>query len=326
MTSRSAPYARLTPLESGVLLLKCAYSPALNADLKTRLPPSGRRWDADARGWRIDAQYGWMVSDLCAVHLGVRPPIPVAAVSVGPLPRETRLFECRYVGKAKERSGGEWTASAWVRSPQPGLPAAERGRGDWGLSLTLQALRRYFEPSYRLRDPGDDEDTEEAPSTADAAPPTLYDVLGVPADADEAALKRGYRAMTFQWHPDRCREPDAHERFIAIQDAYDTLREPAVRRRYDQGLRLEAEAAQPSEAFPAPSLRPLAAIGVGEYGWSPRKRAGWFLVTGRPTVRGFRATHVVDVQDIVDEHGCVLVSSWPKDGDDFEELWFGPDA
>ena len=322
MSSRYAPYARLIDLGDGVLLLKCSYSPDVNRELKTRLPPSARRWDGDVRGWRVDVQYGQMVADFCARHLGVAPAIPTAVVDATPRPRETRLFEVRYLGKAKDRLGGEWTASGWIRSPQPGRPVGDRGRGEWGLAITLQALRRHFEPGYRLRDPGDDED--EAPTEAIVTPPSLYDLLGVPADADEAALKRGYRTMALQWHPDRCREPDAHERFIAIQDAYDTLKEPSIRQRYDQGLRFEAQAAQQAGAVATTPATPLAAVGVGPYGWSPPQRAGYFLVLGRPAVRGFRATHVLDIRDIVDPYGRVLVSSWPKDGDDFEELWLDP--
>jgi hypothetical protein len=322
MSARYGPYARLTALGDGVLLLRSAYSPELNQALKTRLPSHGRRWDPDAKGWRISTQYGRMVADFCTAYLGVTPTIPTAVVSATPPPRETRLFEVRYLGKAKERSGGEWSASGWVRAPQPGLPATERGRGGWDLTVSLRALRRFFEPSYRRRDPGDDDDESPAPAAA-AAPPTLYDVLGVPQDADEAALKAGYRAIARQWHPDVCKEPDAHEKFIAIQDAYDTLRDPAQRRRYDRGLQLEQQAAT-AIGDVAPAVTPLAAIGIGTYGWSPPRRAGFFLVQGRPAVRGFRATNILGVEDIVDAQGLVLLSSWPLGGDDFEEDWAPP--
>ena len=317
------PYARLIDLGDDVLLLKCAYSAEMIADFKRRIPPPGRCWDATARGWRVGVQYGQMVADLCTAYLGVTPAIPTVTVSATPSPRETRLLEVRYLGKARDRGGGEWTASGWVRSPQPWLPVTERGRGGWELRVTLQALRRFFEPSYALRDPGDDEE-QAGPAPTVATAPTLYDVLGVVQDADEAALKQGFRRMAMQWHPDRCKEPDAHDRFIAIQDAYDLLRDSALRRKYDRGLLLEAQAVAVADPFPSTPATPLAAIGVGPYSWSPPQRAGFFLVAGRAGVRGFRATHILDVHDITDAQGCVLVSSWPADGDDFEELWADP--
>jgi hypothetical protein len=241
-----------------------------------------------------------------------------------PPARETRLFEVRYLGKARDRGAGEWAASGWVRASQPGLPPHDRGRGGWELSITLQALRRFFEPSYAAYDPGDDE-APPPESAAAATPPTLYDVLGVAPGADGVAIKQGWRRMALHWHPDRCHEPDAHDRFIAITEAYDTLRDPDQRRRYDRGLRLEAQAATvgafgPSTTWATPATPP-AAIGVGAYGWSPPQRAGYFQVAGRPSVRGFRATHIAAGRDIVDARGHVLVSSWPQDADDFEELW-----
>lgn len=319
----SAVYAGLTLFGPGVLLLRSSYSAALNEAFKTRVPPAFRGWDGTARGWRVDAQFGQVVADLCTAYLGVTPSIPSAAVAVGKPPRETRLFEVRYLGKGKARVDGSWSATGWVRAPQPPLPLHTRGRGAWDLTITLQALRRFFEPSYGLRDPGDDED-EAAPAAATAAPPSLYDVLGVTPDADDAALKRGYRVMARQWHPDVCKEPDAHEKFIALQEALALLADPDRRQRYDRGLRIQAQTLQAAAFVPPAGGPPLAALGVGPYGWSPPQRSGYFLVAGYPSVRAFKAVHILDARDIVDPDGRILVASWPKDGDDFDEVWVDP--
>jgi curved DNA-binding protein CbpA len=59
-----------------------------------------------------------------------------------------------------------------------------------------------------------------------------YDVLGLPPDADEAAIKRAYRKAAQSSHPDR--EGGDPERFQRIQLAYDVLSDPERRERYDQ--------------------------------------------------------------------------------------------
>lgn len=70
---------------------------------------------------------------------------------------------------------------------------------------------------------------------ADVDKRDLYEVLGVPRDADAAALKKAYRRLAVRYHPDRCDEPDAEVRFREATDAYSILCDPEKRRRYDLG-------------------------------------------------------------------------------------------
>jgi DnaJ-class molecular chaperone len=60
----------------------------------------------------------------------------------------------------------------------------------------------------------------------------FYDLLGVRPDADAGTLKRAYRAKAKQYHPDTVAGQDG-QLFRAIQEAYETLGDPARRRRYD---------------------------------------------------------------------------------------------
>lgn len=61
-----------------------------------------------------------------------------------------------------------------------------------------------------------------------------YDVLGVSRDADEQEIKKAYRKLAMQYHPDRNDAPDAEDRFKEVTEAYEVLRDPEQRARYDR--------------------------------------------------------------------------------------------
>ncbi|KAF3334599.1 dnaJ subfamily B member 8 isoform X2 [Carex littledalei] len=50
-----------------------------------------------------------------------------------------------------------------------------------------------------------------------------YEVLGVPPSATPRDIKRAYRKLALQFHPDVNKEPNAQERFMRIKHAYNTL-------------------------------------------------------------------------------------------------------
>ncbi|MEB3317002.1 MAG: molecular chaperone DnaJ [Cyanobacteriota bacterium] len=61
-----------------------------------------------------------------------------------------------------------------------------------------------------------------------------YQVLGVGRDADADTLKRAYRRLARQYHPDVNKDPGAEDRFKEIGRAYEVLSDPQTRERYDQ--------------------------------------------------------------------------------------------
>jgi molecular chaperone DnaJ len=60
-----------------------------------------------------------------------------------------------------------------------------------------------------------------------------YRVLGVERSASDAEIKRAFRKLAQQWHPDVNDTPEAHERFKEINEAYQILSDPQRRQAYD---------------------------------------------------------------------------------------------
>ncbi|KAG1680070.1 DnaJ subfamily B member 14 [Nymphon striatum] len=60
-----------------------------------------------------------------------------------------------------------------------------------------------------------------------------YEILGVSKDAGENDLKRQYKKLALQFHPDKNKAPGASEAFKAIGNAFAILNDPSKRKRYD---------------------------------------------------------------------------------------------
>ncbi|HQY37527.1 MAG TPA: DnaJ domain-containing protein, partial [Pseudomonadota bacterium] len=76
-----------------------------------------------------------------------------------------------------------------------------------------------------------------------------YEILGVPAGADADVIKSAYRRLARKYHPDVSKEKDAENRFKAVNEAYEVLRDAKKRAAYDQ---LRAGGYRPGEEFRPP--------------------------------------------------------------------------
>jgi curved DNA-binding protein len=76
-----------------------------------------------------------------------------------------------------------------------------------------------------------------------------YEALGVESTAGEAEIKTAYRRLARKYHPDVSKEKGAEERFKAINEAYEVLRDKDKRAQYDQ---LKARGYRPGEEFRPP--------------------------------------------------------------------------
>jgi curved DNA-binding protein len=61
-----------------------------------------------------------------------------------------------------------------------------------------------------------------------------YDVLGVSRDASEDEIRAAYRRLARRYHPDVNKEEGAEDRFKEVSEAYEVLRDPEKRERYDR--------------------------------------------------------------------------------------------
>jgi len=61
-----------------------------------------------------------------------------------------------------------------------------------------------------------------------------YDVLGVSKNASKEEIKRAYRKLALEYHPDRNKSRDAEKKFKEINEAYEVLSDPGKKETYDQ--------------------------------------------------------------------------------------------
>lgn len=136
---------------------------------------------------------------------------------------------------------------------------------------------------------------------------TLYGILGISQIATPEEIKTAYRRLAKQWHPDICKEDDAEKQFRKISNAYEILSSDK-RGRYDAGLMLEATLGKDNPRNNQDSYR------------SPL-RCGYVLAEGYQSVGKFVVNKIVMWEDITNDNGQTLVTSWPMGAKIYKRIW-----
>ena len=66
-----------------------------------------------------------------------------------------------------------------------------------------------------------------------------YEILGITEKAKYEEIRKAYHKMALRYHPDKCTEEDAEEKFRQVVEAYEVLVDPVKRRRYDLSRKLD---------------------------------------------------------------------------------------
>src|SRR5947207_3304456 len=88
-----------------------------------------------------------------------------------------------------------------------------------------------------------------------------YESLGVPRTASDAEIKKAFRKLAREYHPDVAKDKKkAEEKFKEINEAYEVLSDPAKRKKYDE---LGPNWKQGAEFRPPPGWEQFAGAGGG---------------------------------------------------------------
>jgi len=283
----SPRYARLTP-QGSAYIFESSFDRSFIDAFKAEIGPTDRRWDAGKRWWIVSASAAPAVARLAEAYFGVALQIPTIRQTRS---SETRVITLEYLGRAKDRGNGEPTAFGFAD-------------GDWTVIIPESVLRAWFDV------------VPQAPSERK----TFYAILCVRPDVADADIRGAYRRLARQWHPDVCKEPDAAEQFKVIHAAYEALSDPRLRKKYDAGLAFAASL--PPD--PRQRLGPNVTVMTRPYDPAEYRsplRCGYLLAEGMEQVGRFVVSKIEQWEDITDNAGRVLVTSWPAGASQLIREW-----
>lgn len=287
------------------LVVKTPYSPLFVSELKRIVPQSDRFFvGKPENAWIIDPKHAVAMQKLIlsVYHAAVSLPA-IDTKSNNRLEGVTIRVE--YLGACKVRPDGSVSATG------------HDGQG-WNVIIAESTLKAFFG--------GDDVriEVEGVENRSTVKSGSLYAVLVISAKATFDEIRSAYRRMARLTHPDVNHEPDAAEQFKAVKRAWDVLGDATMRRRYDAGLALEA------------SLKRKAHISDAADNWGAFDsydrdgnlrafraplRCGLLTIDGEKKLGRIHVTKIHKWEDIVNDKGQVMVSSWSMASQNYEVVW-----
>lgn len=279
------------------LALFSDYDQGLVDAIKSQIPATGRcpiYNGGKFSHWEVSPQYGQLLASLCQRHLGEYPRVPLVQSTRPQV--EQRLIRVEYIGQLKDRGDGKLTAFGCMTEYKfnPfGTNSMHIQNPKWLYVFSEFVLRQWFE--------GDNQ-------KQDIVTTTYYSILALKRNARIDQIKSAWRKMVKRYHPDINHDDDAAEMTRLINEAYEVLRNPTMRKRYDAGLALEASLNQPKQqSF------------TNQY-WRPPIRCGLIMATGHDEVGRFVVDQIHEWHDIT-ENGMTLVTSWDTTSNSLIREW-----
>lgn len=187
------------------LKIVAAYHPAFPKFVKSTVPPKGWTYDPKARTWFVQAEYAE------AVYYGLKSFYSVMDVDdrsfLDKKDRWDKRREAQEFNARNDRRGEEW------RQQQQRTYNYSRTRGSSG--------RQYHGYSS---EGGSQSNGRSRPTRSRISRTEAFGILGIPDTSDAGAIKKAWRSLAIQFHPDKNRSGDTTEKMKQINEAYDLLK------------------------------------------------------------------------------------------------------
>lgn len=175
------------------------------------------------------------ISDLSATGMRVycmgKPPVkPGGIVPIrlkfgdGSLQLQAQVRWCRRRGLKRHEIGLQFVQL------KPGMPKVLEAIARFGMASAAKHMDEPCNEQYQHADSMNSGRASQTEVIMDL--PNYYQVLGVGPEASDSEIRARYRHLAVALHPDRNQEPDAMQKFEAVNEAYHVLSDPARREAY----------------------------------------------------------------------------------------------
>jgi hypothetical protein len=260
------------------MVVDTGYNEAYQTWFKRSIPPKDRDWNGkpsyagqpwfSRSCWTVNAKHFQLIRAKLNEIYGY---CDVVGSPAQARQNETVTFVLDYIGNLKEKEAGQPLSFA-VR---------DGNREDWNVIFPQDVLEKWF--GFTLSSP--------------VLAGSYYTVLSIAQGAAGSDIKRAYRQAARTYHPDYNKDSDANQQFIKVQEAYETLSNPLLRKKYDAALSWKEEAGIKEDK---------------EYGvlWRPPVRCGLMKAKIEHAAGRWIINEVLAWQDQVNVSGYVRVTYW----------------